>query len=99
VVTAWTLPGLLDQISIDHVRAVQAAVDAGEWSDSVQAENWVGYAVANVLRMSPKSDEADKGRIKKYLKTWLKGGALRQVSIYDTKKARNRTFIQVGDRV
>ncbi|MCJ2036388.1 helicase RepA family protein [Methylobacterium sp. J-068] len=99
VVTAWTLPGLLDQISIDHVRAVQTAVDAGEWSDSVQAENWVGYAVANVLRMSPKSDEADKGRIKKYLKTWLKGGALRQVSIYDTKKARNRTFIQVGDRV
>ncbi|MER2265198.1 helicase RepA family protein [Methylobacterium oxalidis] len=98
VVASWSLPGLLDQITMEQVRAIQAEVDAGDWAESSQAGNWVGRAVASVLRMDP-DDKADAAKIKRYLRTWFEGGALRKVSNYDPKKGRNRTAVIVGERV
>ena len=51
VVTPWTMPGLFDAVAVSDLKRVQSAIRVGEWAESVQAANWAGYAVADVLKI------------------------------------------------
>ena len=49
VVTPWELPGAFDGLSAYDLDKVQAAVARGTWAANEQANDWVGYAVADAL--------------------------------------------------
>lgn len=93
VVTSWTAPNPLDGITVADLLAVQRAIDGKQFRESVQARDWVGYEVANVLKLDP--DRA-AGRIKALLKRWLKSGALARDVVLDDK-SRERPIIRVGN--
>jgi len=81
-------------MTADDLRAVQNKVASGKWRDSVQAADWVGLAVAEVLGLDL-DDPADKLRAKVLLKGWLETGALKVVDGKDAK-SNPRKMIEVG---
>lgn len=94
VATSWTWPDALESVTVSDLQAVQRAVADGKWRADVQASEWVGKAVAAVLRLDPDS-KADRARISEMLKIWLGSGALRRVAGKD-KKGNERAFVEVG---
>jgi hypothetical protein len=75
VVTTWSWPDPFDDVSASDLTKVQAKIRAGEWRESVQAGNWAGYAVAEVLDLDAKHP-ASKAKIQALLKEWIKNGVL-----------------------
>lgn len=96
VVTDWTMPGLFDTIDADALRKVQAAVRQGAWAENVQASNWIGRLVGQTLGLDH-TDEADKGKIKRILKTWFGNGALKTESRHDSRTGRDKMMVIVGE--
>ena len=76
---------------------VQDKIAVGEWAENVQAGDWAGYAVADVLGLDA-GNKADKARIKSLLRTWIKSGALRVERKRDSDQGRERPMIVVGTR-
>ncbi len=74
--------------------AVQRIVDGAKWRENAQAVDWVGKAVAQVLRLNLEN-KPDKARITGMLRTWLASGALAKVRGVDPK-GNERTFVEVG---
>jgi hypothetical protein len=97
VVTPWKWPNALDGLHVADLRKVQDAVSAGEWAESIQSKEWVGFAVAAVLNLDPE-DKRDKARIKSLLRTWIKNDALRVEQGRDPGKRRLRPSVVVGNR-
>ena len=81
-----------DEVAASDVRAVQSAIAAGRWRESSQAKNWVGHAVAAVLKLDV---EADKAKIVGLLKTWIESGALVVVGV-KTEQRKKRRFVEVA---
>ncbi len=73
VATLWEKPDVFHGLTTWHLYTVQQRLAAGDWRDSVQARDWIGYLVANVAGLSA---ESDKGRIKAIIRTWKRNGAL-----------------------
>ena len=94
VAEPWTWPDAMAGISTNDLRAVQKAVEAARWRENVQAADWVGKAIAGVLKLDPDS-KTDRGRISGMLRTWLASGALTKVRGVDLK-GNERTFVEVG---
>ena len=97
VVTAWTMPGVFDGLTTSDLDKVQAKIASGEWAENVQASNWAGYAVAEVLEVDVQA-EAGKQRIKTLLKTWISNKALRVDRQHSARDGRERPMIVVGER-
>lgn len=94
VVVPWSPPDAFDGVTVDHLRRVQAAVDAGEYKAHHAAEDWVGIAVADVLGLNA-TDKAHRARITNMLSAWIANGALK----VEERKDKNRQikkFIVVG---
>jgi len=94
VVTRWSPPDAFEGITVDHLRRVQAAVDAGEFKAHHSASDWVGIAVAGALGLDA-SDKGDRARILKMVGVWEANGALR----VEERKDHNRQmkkFMVVG---
>ena len=81
-----------DEVAASDLRAVQQAIAAGRWRESVQAKNWVGHAVAAVMKLDA---EADKAKICALLKTWIESGALAVVEGEDEQRKKRR-FVEVA---
>ncbi|WP_207184198.1 helicase RepA family protein [Methylobacterium indicum] len=96
VVTEWAMPGLFDTIDADALRKVQAEVRQGTWAENVQAGNWVGRLIGDVLGLDP-GDTAEKAKIKRVLATWIKNGALKVERQHDGSKGREKPVIVVGE--
>jgi hypothetical protein len=97
VSTQWKWPNAFDGLHVSDLDRVQDKIASGEWAENVQASDWAGHAVAEVLGLDV-DGKADKGRIKSPLKTWIKNGALKVESRYDAKKGRDKPMIIVGSR-
>jgi hypothetical protein len=54
VVTTWSWPDPFDDVGAADLGKVQAKIRAGQWRESVQAENWAGNAVAEALDLDTK---------------------------------------------
>lgn len=97
VVVPWTPPETFEGISVHDLKAVQDRVASGEWRSSDQTAEWVGYAIADVLKLDI-GKTVDKRRIKTMLTTWIRNGALRVEERHDASR-RRRPFIVVGTPV
>ena len=94
VAEPWTWPDALASVTVADLLTVQKAVADGRWRADVQANEWVGRAVANVLTLNPDS-KTDRARISEMLRTWFASGALRKVEGQDDKR-KTRMFVEVG---
>lgn len=98
VVTPWNPPDPFDGISEGDIYRVQVAVADGAYKASVQAKDWVGLAIAQVLDIDV-ADDAAKARVKSLLRTWLKNGALVESLEKCPTQRRDKTFVRVGEWV
>jgi hypothetical protein len=94
VVTRWTWPNPLDNVTVSDLRAVQVAIAAGRWRESSQAKEWAGHAVAAVLNLDA-TNKAARAKIAGLLKTWIANGMFVVVDGLDSSR-RTRSFIEVG---
>ena len=72
---AWTPPDPFDGIDPRDLYNVQLAIDEGDYRDNVQAKDWAGNIVAEIIG-ADLSDDAEKERVKSLLKGWKSSGAL-----------------------
>ena len=96
VVTKWEWPEALADVTVDHLRKVQVAVEAGRWRQNSQAKDWVGIAVAQVLGLDP-TNKPHKSKITGMLNAWLATGMLVVVEGEDETR-RKRPYVEVGER-
>jgi hypothetical protein len=96
VAIRWHWPDAFATVSISDLRAVQDRVAQGRWRENVQAKDWVGKLVAEVLGLDI-SNKAHRARINTVLKAWIKSGALVVVEGEDANREK-RSFIEVGMR-
>jgi hypothetical protein len=94
VVTPWEWPDAMADVTVSHLRQVQAAVAAGRWRENHQAKNWVGNAVAQVMKLDL-ANKNQKAKVIRLIKTWVSNGMLVTVESEDEKRMR-RTFVEVG---
>jgi hypothetical protein len=94
VVTRWTPPNAFDDVTNDHLEEVMRRVGEGSYRQSVQAADWVGHVVAEVLGLDS-AESAAKEKIKQLLAQWIKSGALKVVSRKDAKGS-TRPFVEAG---
>lgn len=93
----WTPPDPFDGISTRDLYSVQLAINAGNFGANVQAKDWAGQAVAEVIG-ADLDDKADKARVKSLLRTWTDNGAF-AVDPRPTGKGREKPFLIVKDWV
>ncbi|MDQ2765091.1 MAG: helicase RepA family protein [Pseudomonadota bacterium] len=97
VVTRWTPPDAFDGVTVDHLYQVQQRVADGQWRADVQAKEWVGKVVADVIGVSGESDaKVDRAKINGLLRSWVANGALVKVEGKDGK-SMPRTYVEVGE--
>jgi len=95
VVTSWTWPDPMEGMKANDLLAVQRAVDGKKYRQNVQAADWVGKAIAEVLDLDP-TNATDRARIKHCITTWLASGAL-VASDFKDEKGKIRPIIEVGE--
>jgi hypothetical protein len=99
VAVRWQWPDAFEGLSTDDLRKVQARLrQGGEWAENVQAKNWVGKAVAEVLGLDV-DDIAQEARIKSLLKTWIKNKALRVEESHNLRAGRSQRIVVPGDPI
>jgi hypothetical protein len=96
VVAPWTWPNPFADVTTADLIAVQKHVAKGKWRENNQAKDWVGKAVAEVLKLDVES-ERDKEKIKGLLKVWIENGALKVVKEYDPKDRKDYKFVTMGE--
>jgi hypothetical protein len=74
---------------------VQAEVRGGRWRENSQATDWVGIAVARVLKLDPK-DKAARKKILGLMKIWIANRMFVVVTGKD-KHGEDRPYIEVGE--
>lgn len=94
VATPWSPPDAFEGVTTEHLRKVQAIVADGDYRDSVQAADWAGKVVADVLGLDL-STKADKRRASRILKEWKGNGAF-AVEHKADRKGDMRPFLVVG---
>jgi hypothetical protein len=96
VVASWNWPDTFADIVPGDLERVQAVIANGEWKENVQASNWAGKAIADVLGLDV-SDPQAKARIKAMLRSWIRSGAFVVIQKRD-KGRRQCPFVEVGTR-
>ena len=97
VAESWKWPDPFKDMNIEKLREIQQRISEGEFRENAQAKGWVGHLVAEVLELDIENN-ADKSRVKKILKTWIKSGALVKVEKAGEDR-KVRPYIEVGKRV
>jgi hypothetical protein len=78
VVTRWDWPtdkSFVEDVTADQLKAIKNLLLLGEHRESEQAKEWAGKVVAEVLEIDL-DNKAEKARVVKMLKTWIKQGHL-----------------------
>lgn len=95
VVEPWTWPAPLDGVSVDDLRKAQQAVSNGRWRENIQAKDWAGIPIAQVLGLDP-TNKAHKAKVRSMLQIWIANGMFVVVQGQDEKR-NPRSFIEVGE--
>lgn len=93
-VRSWQWPDPFDGVKATDLLAVQRRIDGGLWRESIQAKDWVGYAIAEVLDLDLDL-KADKQKVKGLLATWINTGALARTKAKDDSR-QERPVVTVG---
>ncbi|GAA4643970.1 helicase RepA family protein [Pontixanthobacter gangjinensis] len=97
-VERWTPPDPFDGISLRHLFDVQQLIAAGEYGANVQAMDWAGNAVAEIIG-ADLGDKADKARVKSLLSQWTANKAFKIETRPMPGKGRDKPFLIVGEAV
>ena len=95
VVVPWAWPDPLDGVTVDDLLAVQKLIDGKQYRENVQAKEWIGRAIAQVLDLDAE-DQTDRQTIKQCVKVWINSGALQVVKVRDDK-GKERPVLEVGE--
>lgn len=97
VAVPFFMPDAFDNVTARHAMAVQKIVGNAPdpMRENVQAKNWVGHAVAEVLNLDIDKPD-DKGRIKSIVRKWLDTDVLRREMVPDARQGRDVAAIVVG---
>ncbi len=95
VVTAWEMPGVLDQVTAEHMEEVRRRAGAGTFRESVQSPEWIGRVVGQVVGIDHDT-ESGRRQIKSILKVWFRSGALTTKLMKDAGR-RERPCVVPGD--
>ncbi|WP_321383288.1 AAA family ATPase, partial [Rhizobium sp.] len=90
VVERWFPPDSFAGVSVEHLRQVQNRVAKGDYRENVQASDWVGSLVADVLSIDATSPSG-RHRLKRLIAKWIENGALKLERATDDKR-RERTL-------
>jgi hypothetical protein len=94
VVTRWSWPDPAQNVTSEHQTAITLAIAMGRYREDVQAAEWVGKPIADVLGLDI-SEPAHREKIKGLIKRWIKTGLFQVVQGEDQKRNK-RSFIQLG---
>lgn len=97
VVTPWQWPDPFADVTTADLAAVQRAVHGKQFRENIQANDWVGKVVAEILGLDS-GDKTDREKIKAMLKEWIKNGVLRVENVTD-EKGKIRPTVEVGEWV
>jgi hypothetical protein len=81
-------------ITAPITEAALAKIRSGRFRANQQANNWVGYAIADVLGVDAR-DAGGKAKVKAALNIWLASGTLRVVTAKDEKNVFKQ-FVEVA---
>ena len=95
VAIAWKPPDPMAGLVSGDVRKVQDAVSEKACAANVQANDWVGYVVAEVLGLKVNT-RREKAKVNGLVKAWVNSGALAISRSHDTRNGRDRPMIIVG---
>jgi AAA domain len=93
VVTGYLPTAAADAVPNADLIEIAKRLDAGWHGENVQAKDWAGYVVAEVMNLHPKRDKMKVGVL---LKTWIKNGNLKVVDEYDERARKDRPFVKGG---
>jgi len=94
VAQPWTPPDAFDGVSRQDVYNVQVAIAGKGLRENIQAMDWVGHAIAQVLGWNSEA-KADKAKLKTLIKTWLANGVFSRDHVTDDK-GKSRPVVDVG---
>jgi len=77
VAEPWCPPDPFDSLTTDHLYRVQLAVAEGSYKAHHSADEWAGYAVADVLGLDVRGKKGDRARVLNLLKTWTDNKAFK----------------------
>jgi hypothetical protein len=97
VAVRWTWPDAMEGLHVSDLAKVQDRIAGGEWAQNVQANDWAGYAVAEVLGLDL-ADKAARARVKSMLKAWIESKALKVERVHSSRDGREKPMIVVGTR-
>jgi len=101
VATAFDLPDPFENITNKMVLDMQnivakAEADGEPFRASVQAKQWVGHAIAPVLKMDTEN-RAQKAQLSGIIKTWINNGVLKVEAIVSKRDGREVPCVIVGE--
>jgi hypothetical protein len=96
----WKPPDPFEGITAADTYKCRALARTGVYRHDSRSPDWIGYAVAEVLRINithgSNNDMEDLARIKQILRTWFKNKVLKTERRED-KNRKMRTFVVPGD--
>lgn len=96
VATAWSMPGILDNVTGADAERVIAMVRADRtYRMDSRAVNWIGFAIADVLGLDPER-KADREQINSVLRMWIDNKALATERRQDEQR-KMRVFVTLGE--
>ncbi|MGO4917885.1 hypothetical protein [Pseudogemmobacter sp. W21_MBD1_M6] len=100
VAVEFKMPGVFEGITnknaYDVQRMIGEAADKFSMKHSVQAKDWAGHAIGNVLNIDT-TDKKGKARVGHILKTWISRDVLRIEREMDPQKGREVPVVVVGE--
>jgi RecA-family ATPase len=103
VATEFKLPDLFDGVTTKNLYNVQRTIGKAEEADNayranVQADNWVGKAVAEELNLDLGKPN-QKAKAKAIIKQWVSSGSLQVVKLPNKRKGGDTPCVIVGEWV
>ena len=106
VAIEFKLPDAFDGVTRRHLYNLQRVLGSADdkddaeqaYRENVQADNWVGKAVAEEVGLDLEQAH-EKARVKKMLKAWIRSGALKIVKLPQKSKDRDAPCVVVGEWV
>lgn len=94
VACPWSPPDVFDGVQLQHLIQAQARIADGKWRADMQAANWAGLPVMQILGLDPQ-DRSSKKRVSRILKKWTAEGRF-EIVIDKDQKRMDKEFLVVG---
>jgi phage/plasmid primase-like uncharacterized protein len=98
IVERWTPPDPFDGLTEAHAKRMQVRLmtsERGDWRESAQSKQWVGYLVAEVTEIDI-DDPAGRARVKSIARSWLNSGVMAIETIEEKGKGRETKIVVCG---